>query len=43
MLPEFERRFAGDSIEHRRAFRQLYLQPGLERAWKEAKGVPLTA
>ena len=37
-LPEFERRFAGDSVERRRAFQQFYLQPGIERAWKEAKG-----
>lgn len=41
-LPDFERRFAGDSIERRRAFRQFYLQPGIERAWKEAKGEPRT-
>jgi glyoxylase-like metal-dependent hydrolase (beta-lactamase superfamily II) len=41
-LPEFETRFAGDSVERRRAFRQFYLQPGIERAWKEAKGEPLT-
>lgn len=40
-LAEFETRFAGDNVERRRAFRQFYLQPGLERAWKEARGEPL--
>lgn len=40
-LSDFETRFAGEDAARRRAFRQFYLQPGLERAWKEARGEPL--
>ena len=39
-LPDFEKRFAGDSVERVRAFRQFYLDPGIGQAWKEAKGEP---
>jgi hypothetical protein len=37
----FMTRLAGDDPVRRRAFRDFYLEPGVERAWKEAKGEPL--
>jgi hypothetical protein len=40
-LRRFERRLAGDSPDRARAFRDFFLVPGLERAYKEAKGEPL--
>ena len=39
-LAEFEQEFAGDDPARVRAFRAFYLQPGIEQAWKEAKGEP---
>jgi hypothetical protein len=40
-LDGFMTRLAGDDPFRRRAFRDFYLAPGVERAWKEAKGEPL--
>lgn len=37
-LPEFEARFAGTDPARIRAFRAYFLQPGIEQAYKEARG-----
>lgn len=39
-LAEFEKEFAGDDPARIRAFRSFYLRPGIEQAWKEARGEP---
>jgi glyoxylase-like metal-dependent hydrolase (beta-lactamase superfamily II) len=37
-LAEFEPQFAGEDPARIRAFRDFYLAPGIEQAWKEARG-----
>lgn len=39
-LPAQQRLFAGDDPNRIRAFRSFYLAPGIEQAYKEAKGEP---
>ena len=41
-LDEWKQRLAGDNPDRRRAFKDFFLDPGIERAYKEAKGEPLT-
>jgi glyoxylase-like metal-dependent hydrolase (beta-lactamase superfamily II) len=41
-LENWRQRLAGDNPDRRRAFKAFFLDPGLERAYKEAKGEPLT-
>jgi glyoxylase-like metal-dependent hydrolase (beta-lactamase superfamily II) len=41
-LEDWSKRFAGDNKFRQRAFQQFYLQPGIEVAYKEAKGEPVT-
>ncbi|HSA93829.1 MAG TPA: MBL fold metallo-hydrolase [Terriglobales bacterium] len=40
-LAKWKDQLAGDDRYRRRAFTDFYLQPGIERAYKEAKGEPL--
>lgn len=37
-LPEFETQFAGTDADRIRAFREFFLKPGIEQAYKEARG-----
>jgi cyclase len=41
-LDDWKQRLAGDNPDRRRAFKDFFLDPGIERAYKEAKGEPLT-
>ena len=40
-LGDFKQRLAGDDLWRRRAFDDFFVQPGIERAYKEAKGEPM--
>jgi glyoxylase-like metal-dependent hydrolase (beta-lactamase superfamily II) len=40
-LGDFKQRLAGDDLWRRRAFDDFFLTPGIERAYKEAKGEPM--
>jgi glyoxylase-like metal-dependent hydrolase (beta-lactamase superfamily II) len=41
-LENWKTKLAGDNKFRRRAFRDFFLSPGIEQAYKEAKGEPLT-
>jgi hypothetical protein len=41
-LDEWAARLAGDDDDRRPAFREFLVQPGLEQAYKEAAGQPIT-
>jgi cyclase len=40
-LGDFKQRLAGDDLWRRRAFDDFFVTPGIERAYKEAKGEPM--
>jgi glyoxylase-like metal-dependent hydrolase (beta-lactamase superfamily II) len=40
-LADFKQRLAGDDLWRRRAFDDFFVTPGIERAYKEAKGEPM--
>jgi cyclase len=41
-LDDWKTKLAGDNKYRRRAFRDFFVNPGIEQAYKEAKGEPLT-
>jgi glyoxylase-like metal-dependent hydrolase (beta-lactamase superfamily II) len=41
-LADWKQRLAGDNPDRRRAFKDFFIDPGIERAYKEAKREPLT-
>ena len=41
-LENWESRLAGDNGDRKRAFHEFFMEPGIERAYKEAKGETLT-
>ena len=41
-LDDWKLKFAGDDKYRQRAFRDFFMAPGIEQAYKEAKGEPLT-
>ncbi len=41
-LEDWNQRLAGDNADRRRAFHDFFMDPGIERAYKEAKGEELT-
>ncbi len=41
-LETWNQRLAGDDVYRQRAFQEFFVSPGIERAYKESKGEPLT-
>ena len=39
-LEKFRKQLAGNDLYRQRAFRDFFEEPGIERAYKEAKGEP---
>jgi hypothetical protein len=42
ILDDWNKRLAGDNKYRQRAFREYFVEPGVECAYKEAKGEPIT-